>query len=165
MDIVHDLKEHEKQCPICNLPLADSFKTEDSEDIHYEIRLIRRLHKRKCYRLTCNCGVGPGIVTAAPPAKLIPKGMFSTDFWVHILSEKCLFQRPISGILQTLAREGFNVSQGTISGGLQKIKELVYPLDIRILERSRQAKHWYNDETRWMMFVALDGKTGYRCWL
>ncbi len=165
VEVYHDLKDNEKQCPICNLPFADSFKTEDSEEIHYKVRLVRCVHKRKCYRPTCNCGAVPGIITAPAPAKLIPKGMFSTDLWIHILSEKFLFQRPMSRTLQTLAMEGLDIPQGTITGGLEKIKSLVYPLYTRILEKSRAAKHWHMDETRWMMFVVVDGKTGYRWWL
>lgn len=164
VDVFHDLKDHEKYCPICNLPFSLIPITQDSEDIHYELRLVRRRHKRKCYLRTCQCPNVPRIITAPPPAKLIPKGMFSTDFWVHILAEKFLFQRPLSRILKTLTMEDFYVSQGTITGGLEKIRDMVYPLYTRILERSRNAKHWHMDETRWMMFVVVDGKTGYRWW-
>src|SRR3989338_7760964 len=106
-----------------------------------------------------------GISLALPPARLIPKGMFSIGFWVHILAEKFLFQRPLSRILQTLSLEGLDISPGTITGGLEKIKDMVYPLYTRILERSRKAKHWHMDETRWMIFITTDGKTGYRWWL
>lgn len=88
VDVFHDLKDHEKQCQICNLPFCLIPITQDSEDIHYELRLVRRRHKRKCYLRTCQCKNVPKIITAPPPAKLIPKGMFSTDFWVHILAEK-----------------------------------------------------------------------------
>lgn len=165
IEILHDLKDHEKSCPICGLPFCPFPITQDSEDIHYEVRLVRRIHKRKCYLPACSCGTVPGIVMASPPAKLIPKGMFSVDFWVHILAEKYLFQRPMSRILKTLELEGLDVSQGTITGGLQKIKELVYPLYTRMLEKSRSAKHWHMDETRWLMFVTVDGKTSYCWWL
>lgn len=165
IEISHDLKEHEKYCPICGLPFNLFPTTQDSEDIDYEIRLVRRIHKRKCYSPTCHCGVVPGIVAAPPPDKLIPKGMFSVDFWVHILAEKFLSQRPMSRILQSLALEGLNISQGTITGGLEKIKDMVYPLYTRILEKSRTANHWHMDETRWMMFVTIDDKIGYRWWL
>ncbi len=164
VDVFHDLKDHEKQCPICSLPFDPLPITQDSEDIHYEVRLIRRKHKRKCYVRRCQCKGVPKIITAPAPAKLIPKGMFSIDFWVHILAEKYLFQRPMSRILNTLTMEDFYVSQGTITGGLEKIKEMVYPLYTRILERSRSAEHWHMDETRWMMFVVVDGKIGYRWW-
>lgn len=165
VEILHDLKEDEKRCPICGLPFKSCSLTEDSEEIHYEVRPARRVHKRKCYSPACSCGSVPNIVIAPLPPKLIPKGMFSIDFWAHILSEKFLFQRPMSRILNTLALEGLDVSQGTITGGLQKIKEMVYPLYTKILERSRNAEHWHMDETRWMMFVTINGKTGYRWWL
>lgn len=165
IEVLHDLEEDEKYCSLCGLPFRLFPVTQDSEDIHYEIRLIRRIHRRKCYVPACNCQVVPGIVAAPPPARLIPKGMFSVGFWVHILAEKFLFQRPLSRILQALASEGLDISPGTITGGLEKIKDMVYPLYTRILERSRKAKHWHMDETRWMIFVAADGKTGYRWWL
>lgn len=164
-EIVCDLEEHKKRCPICNLPFEPFPITEESEDIHYEVRLVRRIHKRKCYLPACKCGAVPGIIMAPPPAKLIPKGMFSVDFWVHILAEKYLFQRPMSRILTTLKLEGLAVSQGTITGGLQKIKEMVYPLYTRILEKNRRANHWHMDETRWFMFVTVAGKIGYCWWL
>ena len=148
IEVLHDLEEDEKYCSLCGLPFRLFPATQDSEDIHYEIRLIRRMHKRKCYVPACHCQIVPGIVAALPPARLIPKGMFSIGFWVHILAEKFLFQRPLSRILQTLTLEGLDISQGTITGGLEKIKDMVYPLYARILERNRCAKHWHMDETR-----------------
>lgn len=163
--IFHDLPEDQKLCPKCGVVLRELSISEDSEEIHIETRLIRIIHKRKKYASNCACRDIPAIVTAPGPAKLIPKGMFSVDFWVHILAEKFLFQRPLSRILTTLHMEGLDLSQGTITGGLQKIKNMVYPLYTRILERSRSAKHWHMDETRWMMFITTDGKTGYRWWL
>lgn len=164
IEVFHDLKEQDKYCSICGLPFRLFPTTQDSEDVHYEIRLIRRIHKRKCYVSICSCQVVPGMVAAPPPAKLIPKGMFSIGFWAHILLEKFLFQRPLSRILQSLACEGLDISQGTITGGLEKIKDMVYPLYLRILEKSRSASHWHMDETRWMVFAAT-GKTSYHWWL
>jgi transposase len=165
IEVTHDLKEHEKICPVCGLPFNVFPTTQDSQDIHYEVRLIRRVHKRKCYIPACHCGATAGIVAAAPVAKLIPKGMFSVELWGHILAEKFLFQRPMSRILLTLALQGLRISQGTITGGLEKIKTIVYPLYTRILEHNREANHWHMDETRWMMFVHMDGKIGYHWWL
>lgn len=163
--IFHDLPEEQKLCQKCGVAFRELSITEDSEEIHIETRLIRFIHKRKKYASNCACGDVPTIVTAPAPAKLIPKGMFSLDFWGHILAEKFLFQRPLSRILTTLQMEGLDLSQGTITGGLQKIKDMVYPLYTRILERSRSAKHWHMDETRWMMFTTTEGKAGYRWWL
>ncbi len=165
VEIVHDLKEHEKSCPKCGLAYKPFPLTADCEDIHYEVRITRRVHKRKSYLPTCNCGIVPGIVTAMSVPKLIPKGMFSVELWAHILAEKFLFQRPMSRLLQGLALQGLHISQGTITGGLQKIKEIVHPLYIRMLEHSREARHRHMDETPWQMFATIDGKEGHRWWL
>lgn len=163
--VFHDLPEDQKRCPKCGRRKRLFSTTEDSEQIHIETRLVRIIHKRRKYSATCRCKALSSIVIAPPPQKLIPKGMFSTDFWVHILAEKFLFQRPMFRILQTLKMEGLSLSQGTITGGLQKLKEMVYPLYTRILEQSRKPRHWHMDETRWMVFVSIEGKTGYRWWL
>lgn len=165
VEIIHDLKSHEKSCPKCGLAYKPFPATADCEDIHYEVRITRRVHKRKSYLPSCNCGVVAGIVTAAPVPKLIPKGMFSVELWAHILAEKFLFQRPMSRLLQGLALQGLHISQGTITGGLQKIKEIVHPLYIRMLEHSRDTHHRHMDETPWQMFATIDGKEGYRWWL
>jgi len=61
--------------------------------------------------------------------------------------------------------EGLSISQGTITGGLKRIGEVLQPLYARILERSRAAKHWHMDETGWKVFVEIAGKIGFRWWL
>jgi transposase len=91
--------------------------------------------------------------------------MFSTGFWVRILLEKFHFQRPLYRVRQALALEGLRVSQGTLTGGLKQIVELLQPIYVRILERNRSANHWHMDETRWMVFAELAGKVGHRWWL
>jgi len=123
------------------------------------------IHKRTRYVPTCDCQTVSGIVTAPCPPKLIPKGMFATSFWVRLLMEKFLFQRPLHRVRKVLALEGLWVSQGTLTGGLQRIGELLQPIYTRILERSRTANHWKMDETRWLVFEEVEGKDGYRWWL
>jgi transposase len=164
-EVVHPLPEAAQSCPRCGKPFERFPTSEDSEEIHWEVRLVRRVHKRLRYRPTCGCRAVPGIVTAPVPAKLIPKGLFSTGFWVQVLLEKFLFQRPLYRIRQRLALDGLSVSQGTLTGGLQRIGTLVQPLYARILERSRRATHWKMDETRWMVFAEIEGKKSHQWWL
>ena len=164
VEIFHDIDAGEQCCAHCGLPFKLAF-TEDSELIDWEVKIVRHIHRRRCYTKTCMCQAAPGIVTAALPAKLIPKGMFTEGFWVRLILEKFLFQRPLYRIRQVLTLEGLDVSQGTLTGGLKKIKDLVEPLYEGILQRSRQANHWQMDETRWMVFEEIAGKTGYRWWL
>ena len=164
-EVEHGLPATQQHCPQCGLPLEALPSSEDSEEIHWEMRVVRRGHKRRRYRPSCHCGVLPGIVTAPVPAKLIPKGLFSTGFWVQVLLEKFLFQRPLYRIGQRLALEGLSVSQGTLTGGLHRIGELIQPLYGRILERSRSASHGQMDETRWLVFAEVEGKEGHHWWL
>jgi len=163
--VVHDLPEDQRRCPRCGKPFGVFPGTEDSEQIEWEANLSRRIHKRTRYVPTCDCRAVTGIVTAPCPPKLIPKGMFATSFWVRLLMEKFLFQRPLYRVRKVLALEGLCVSQGTLTGGLRRIGELLQPLYTRILERSRTANHWKMDETRWLVFEEVAGKDGYRWWL
>ena len=163
--VSHALPAGQQCCPKCGKPFEEFPGTEDSEEIDWEVHLVRRVHRRARYRPTCTCGVAPGIVTAPAPAKLIPKGLFSTGFWVRLLMEKFLFHRPLYRVRQALRLEGLAVSQGTLTGGLKRIGECLQPLYARLLERSRGAGHWLMDETRWMVFVEVAGKVGHRWWL
>ena len=162
---IHELPEVERRCPQCGKPFRDFPGTEDSEQIEWEVIVRRRVHKRRRYQPTCDCQAVPGIVTAPAPAKLIPKGMFAISFWVRLLLEKFLFQRPLCRILKVLSLEGLNISAGTLTGGLQRLGELLQPIYTRFLERSRAANRWKMDETRWMVFEEVDGKVGHRWWL
>jgi transposase len=164
-EIIHDIPEDQRCCFRCGKAFDPFPGTEDSEEIHCEFRVERYVHKRLRYRPTCDCGAVPGILAAPPPPKLIPKGMFTTGFWVWLLQEKFLFQRPLYRTRQVLGLEGLDVSQGTLTGGLQRIRDLVQPLYGRMLEPVRGAGHWHMDETGWRVFVDMEGKTGHRWWL
>lgn len=164
-EITHELSQGDRCCPRCAKPYIESGGTEDSEEIDWEVRVVRLVHKRKRYKRTCGCDSLPLTVTAPRKPKLIPKGLFTVQFWVRILMEKYLFQRPLYRVRQVLELEGLSVSQGTLTGGLRRIGELLQPLYVRILEHSREAQHWHMDETRWMVFVEIDGKASHRWWL
>lgn len=163
-EVILDLPEGEKRCACCGKPYVD-FGTEDSQEIDLIFRVTRRIYKRRRYRKSCDCEGQPGIITAPCPPKLIPKGLFSIRFWVWLLLEKFLFQRPLYRSCKVLELEKFFASQGTLTGGLERLGELIQPLYTRILERSRVANHWHMDETRWMVFVEVAGKVGHRWWL
>ena len=165
VEVIHDLAEAQKRCPICGKPFPIFPGTEDSEVLDWEVHIVRRVHRRIRYLSSCGCQGAGSIVTAPAPAKLIPKGMFSVGFWVRLVLEKYLFQRPLHRVLRMLALEGLDVSQGTLTGGLRRIGELMQPLYALIQERNRSASHWHMDETRWMVFAELAGKAGHRWWL
>jgi len=90
--------------------------------------------------------------------------LFSTGFWVQLLLEKFLFQRPLYRVRQMLSLHGLSVSGGTLTGGLKRLGEVIQPLYAKICEQSRQRNPWKMDETRWMVFAEVNGKVGKR-WL
>lgn len=99
----HPLPEDQRHCPGCGTAFVILASTEDSEEIDVRIEVVRILHKREMAKPACSCGLVPGIVTAAVPPKLIPKGMFTVGFWAHIMVEKFLLQRPLSRVILQLA--------------------------------------------------------------
>jgi len=164
-EIFHELPQDERRCPRCAKPFEVFPGTEDSDEIDWDVSLTRRVHKRIRYRPTCQCGEVPGIIAAPLPPKLIAKGMFSCGFWTRLVLDKFLFQRPLYRTRSALALEGLDLPQGTLTGGLKRIEELLQPLVEHIRARSREAKHWHMDETRWQVFAEADGKTGHMWWL
>lgn len=165
IEVQHDIKQLQKCCPRCRAERPLLPFTEDSEEIDYQWRLVRIKHKRLKYGRTCKCkGVTP-IVTAPVPAKIIPKGLFSTSFWTHVLIEKYLLQRPISKIALSLSLQGLRISDGSLSSGLKYLTKLFARLYNEIRLQSRSALHWSMDETHWRVFVDTVGKDNHKWWL
>lgn len=165
-DVHHDFPDSEKCCPCCGLPFEEMPGTEDSEEVVVEVRAHRRVYKRKRYKPTCQCPGIPGIVTAPVPEKLIPKGSLHLSFWVMVLLDKFLFQRPTYRLLMDLRlTQGLDIPQGTVTGGLKRLTPLFEPLYEAIIIKNRSDSRWHADETRWLVFVELEGKQGHKWYL
>jgi transposase len=116
VEVVRDLPENEKHCPICGLPFDLLPGAETSEQIDWKVRLERRVTHRPRYRKTCRCLQTPGIITAPPPPKLIKKGMFTVDFIVKLPVLKYLLAMPMNRIKSYLRMEGLILASGTLAG-------------------------------------------------
>lgn len=165
-----ELAPQEQACPRCGLPAEPESGTEDSEVVEVEVRAYRRRYRRRRYRLTCQCpDQAPEvsrIITAPPPPKLIPKGAFAVSFWVFILEGKFLYQFPLYRILTELRQDyGLDLSQGTVTDGLQRLSPLFKPLYEAIVERNVSEDRWHADETRWLVFGEPEVKPNPRWYL
>ena len=160
-----DLPEDEKACPCCGLPLEPFPGTEDSEQLEIEVKAHRRIIKRKRYKPTCYCKDIPGIVTAPPTPKLIPKGLYGISVWVTILLDKFLFLCPTNRLLGNLKTLELNIAQGTITDGLKTIAPLFDPIFEALIKKNLEEDRWQADETRWLVFAPLEGKVGYRWYM
>jgi transposase len=161
---LRELPQDRRACTRCGEPLSPS-DTEDSQQIEIEVRAYRRLIRRRRYQRTCACPDGPRTVTATPAPKLIPKGVLGVSVWVEILLDKFFSHRPTERLLGQWHLLGLDVAAGTVAGGLERLEPLFHPLYEALLARNAATGFAQADETRWMVFVAQDGKVGYRWWL
>src|SRR3954464_630204 len=159
-----ELPPERSVCPCCGLPLLPLSDTEDSEQIEIEVSAYRRVIRRRRYRRTCSCE-GAITLTAPPPPKLIPKGRYGTSVWVEILLDKYFSSRPAERLLASLRLWGLDLAPGTVTDGLKRLEVLLRPIDAALKERNPRGDLHQADETRWRVFVALEGKEGYGWWL
>jgi transposase len=161
----HDLDDDDKNCPCCGLPFETFPGTEDSTVLEIDVRAHRRVIRRRRYRPACACPVNRGIITAPGPAKLIPKSIFGVSVWVELLLDKYLFYRPTYRLLADLQTHDLDLSQGSLTDGLQRLTPLFEPVYQKLVEHSQKQTLWHADETRWLVFVTCEGKVGYRWYL
>ena len=152
-------------CPRCGQPYGEREATEDAEQIEIEVQAYRRVIKRKRYQPRCHC-VGPWqIVTAPAPGKLIAKSRYGVSVWVELLLDKFVSQRPTERLLEQWQLLGLDLAAGTVAGGLQRLQPLFAPWYEALIARQQQADYWQGDETRWRVFVEVEGKVGHQWWL
>jgi hypothetical protein len=60
---------------------------------------------------------------------------------------------------------GLSLSPGTVCGIWQKLEPLFTPLYEAIVEATRETGEWLMDETRWEVFVRVEGKGSHRWWV
>lgn len=162
---IRDIPEQQRCCPTCGLSLTPFPGAEDSETVEIEVKAYRRVIQRKRYKPACPCGTLPGIVTAPPPPKLIPKGLLGISVWVTLLLDKFLFVRPTCRLLADLKTHGLDLAQGTLTDGLKALAPLFVPLYRALIDQNLQEDRWHADETRWLVFAATEGKVGYKWYL
>jgi transposase len=159
------LPEESLRCPQCGKPAVPRADTEDSELLEIEVRAHRRRIRRRRYRATCNCDFTRRMLTAPPPPKLIPKGNYGISIWVHVLLDKYSSYRPTERLLGQLEQYDLDLPAGTVNDGLRRIEPMLQPIYEAFRTRNREGGFHQADETRWLVFVLLDGKKGYGWWL
>ena len=165
VDETADLPADQQQCPDCGQPWLPFPSTEAAEILEIEVRAYRRVYRRRRYCPGCRCGTQPGLITAPPPPKVIPKSHLGVSVWVTLLLDKYRFGRPTYRLLADLRSHGLDLSLGTVTDGLQRLPPLFEPLYEALIEHQRQEHHWLADETRWLVFATREGKVGQRWYL
>jgi transposase len=151
-------------CPDCGQPFSPLSDTEDSELIEIEVCAYRRVIHRRRYRRTCTCH-GATTLTAPPPPKLIPKARYGISVWVELLLDKYHSYRPTERLLTSWRLLGLDLAAGTVTDGLERLEALLRPIYEALKQRNPRGDLHQADETRWRVFVALEGKEGFGWWL
>ena len=161
----HEIPGDRCHCHRCGRPFAPVSGTEDSTTLEIDVRAHRRVIRRHRYRPTCDCGAHPGVVTAPPAPRVIPKSILGVSVWVTVLLDKYLSYRPTYRLLADLKTHGLDLASGTVTDGLQRLVPLFEPVYRALAEHSRRQPLWHADETRWQVFATVEGKVGYRWFL
>jgi transposase len=162
---VHDLGPEQSCCPACGEAFAPFPGAEESTIIEVQVQAHLRRIQRRRYQKMCRCPQVPGLVTAPPAPRLLPKSPLGVSLWTIVLLDKYLYGRPTYRLCEQLKHHGLPLSQGTLTDGLQKIAALFEPVMTKLYERQMGEKLFHGDETRWEVFEDVDGKTGHRWYL
>ena len=160
---IHDLPAEQRSCPACGIPL-EPLDAQTSEQIDWQVRITRIVHRRLRYRRRCDCP-GPRTVIAPLPAKPIAKGRFTPEFLARLLYEKYVLGLPLHRIARALAADGLDVAHGTVCGALKATAGLLVAWEEAIVAHSAQAVYVHADETSWRVFEHIEDKEGHRWWL
>ena len=145
----HHRREADACCATCGLPCEPFPGVETSEEIDWVVKVVRVVHRRHRYRATCQCSGTPRLLTAPTPAKLIPKGRYSTRFIAQVIVQKYLWARPLYRITADLALAGAHIPDGSLTEVLHVVAELLRPLYEAICARNRLSPWLHVDETTW----------------
>ena len=107
----------------------------------------------------------PGIITAPPAVRVIPKSSLGISVLIEVLLDKFLYCRATNRLCMDFGYLGLPVSQGTITGTLKRLIPMFEPLTQAMLAKQMTERLFHNDETRWMVFETIHGKKGYRWYL
>ena len=160
---IHDVPEGQRACPVCGLAFG-FLGSESSEQIDWQVKVTRIVHRRLRYRRRCQC-TGPRTVIAPPPPNPVPGGRFTAAFLARLIYQKFVLGLPVHRIVRALAADGLDLAEGTVSGALRAVADLLVPLEDAISARSAEAVHVHADETSWRVFEQVEGKDGHRWWL
>jgi transposase len=150
------------KCPECGVSYRVLSRTRNTGLCEIAVDLFQTIFKQLKYVSRCDC-LGKKIVTAPPPPKLYPRTSIGNSLWVFLVVQKFLHGVPTNRTLKDLSLYGFSLAEGTVTGGLERINDLLTPLHEEIVNHCRGADLWNADETSWRVFDA--GKAKWWMWL
>ncbi len=154
------------RCATCGLPPRPKEALDEVCEIkEVQVRSYVRRICRPAFVPGCRCGTLPAVLLPPPVPRLIARSPYAVSFWVEVLLRKFHYAQPTNRQLADLRDQGMPVSPGTVAGGLQALAPLFEPLMEALYVRQMNERLFHCDETRWEVFVHLEGKVGSRWYL
>ena len=143
--IIHDIPENEKVCPVDGKPLV-RIGEEVSEQYEYTPpKLIVLQHVRPKYASGCDHG---GVKIAPVPLQLLPKSMASPSLLAHITTAKFVDGLPLTRQSKQFERLGLDIGAGTMGVWMNTIGgEKVVPIINLMNEAMLEEPYLHCDET------------------
>ncbi len=149
---IHKPRPEDLVCNRCGSPYEESGLTEDSHEITVKVQFEVIRHKRKrCFK-TCDCPQTPASVTAAPPPKVVPKGLYTHAFLALVLTWKYGFQIALGRIASMFSMDGLDVHTSTLSEIFKKLQPLLIPLYTLLQTELQEEQVLRIDETGFRHF-------------
>ena len=149
VDVVHDLKEHEKMCA-CGHPM-ERIGQDECEKLDYipaKVRVLRHIRlKYACKHCEGVEDDGPTVRIAPVPAQLIPKSNATAGLLAHLFTSKFADGLPLYRQQKIFARMGLELSRSTMANWAIEASIRCRPL-IDMLQREIRSGPLINvDET------------------
>jgi transposase len=164
VEVIWDFEGGGYCCPECGVPFTGLGSDHVAEQLDWLVVVRVRADCRRRYRRACGCRV-PAAVTAPGPPKAIGKGLFSNAFIAMAFTERFVAGRSMNSLVTGLARQGADVSPGTLAGTCAQAGALLVPLEEVITARSRESWHLHAGETTWRVFAPREGDGPVKWWL
>jgi len=146
---VHDLPEEEKVCGCGgSLSRIGEEVTEELDVIPRQYRVIRHIRPKYACKKCEGVESDKGAVQVAPaPVQLLPKTMATAGLVASVVVEKFADGLPLYRQAARFAREGIELSRGTLSNWVVRVGELCTPLVEALREELRAGPVINADET------------------
>jgi transposase len=165
IDEKKELTEDQTICTICGAAAVHKGLTHEAEIVEIEVKGYKRRVKRPQYHKTCSCPGTSAIISAPAPDRLIKNNNLGVSIWTYLLLMKFNFHTPLTRALSHLALYNIAIPVGTVTDGFRRIQPMFDPILESIKSTSLQDNHWHADETRWSVFISIEGKAGHRWYL
>lgn len=149
---IHEPKPEDTICRRCGSPYVESGLTEDGNEITVKVHFEVLRHRRKRYFKACDCPETPASITAPPPPKVIPKGLYTHAFLALVLTWKYGFQIALTRIASLFAMNGLDIHPSTFCGIFKKLQVRLAPLYALLQEELQAESLLHIDETGFRQF-------------